>query len=97
MPPDIPAWLLGTAGPGALLAATVYMVLTGRLVTRQAHMDRIADKDAQIAYLQAADAVRVEQVRVRDEQISKLLPQSDLTVQLLQGLTREARHAAPPT
>lgn len=87
---DIPPALLGTGGPVGLIAVVVALVLTGRLMTRAVHEDRIRDKDDQIAHLRATLAVRDEQVRVRDEQVSKLLPNTDLTVQLLQSLAREA-------
>ncbi|MFI6228870.1 hypothetical protein ACIBCR_16325 [Micromonospora echinospora] len=91
--PDIPAALLAQGGPVGILAFVVLLILTGRLLTRPAHEDRIRDKNDQITYLQGALATRDEQVRVRDEQTTKLLAQSDLTVQLLQSLAREAgRH-----
>lgn len=87
---EIPPALLGTGGPVGVLLLVVVLILTGRLVSRSVYEDRIKDKDAQIASLQAALAARDEQVRVRDEQTQKLLTQSDLTVQLLQSLAREA-------
>ncbi|MEW2442777.1 hypothetical protein GA0070622_1178 [Micromonospora sediminicola] len=91
--PDIPAALLSSGGPVGVLLFVVALVLTGRLVPRTVHEDRVRDKDDQIAHLRATLAVRDEQVRVRDEQVQKLLPNTDLTVQLLQGLAREAgRH-----
>lgn len=87
---EIPPALLGTGGPVGVLLFVVVLILTGRLVARSVYEDRIKDKDAQIASLQAALAAKDEQVRVRDEQTQKLLTQSDLTVQLLQSLAREA-------
>lgn len=87
---EIPPALLGTGGPVGVLLFVVGLVLTGRLIARSVHEDRIKDKDDQISHLRATLAVRDEQVRVRDEQVSKLLPNTDLTVQLLQGLAREA-------
>ena len=86
----ISADLLGRLGPVGLLSLVVLLVLTGRLITRPSHEDRIRDKNEQIGYLQQTLAVRDEQVRVRDEQVGRLLTQSDLTVQLLQSLAREA-------
>ncbi|MEU4570737.1 hypothetical protein [Micromonospora sp. NPDC023956] len=88
--PDIPAALLGTGGPVGILLFVIGLVLTGRLVPRTVHEDRVRDKAEQVVYLQQTLAVRDEQVRVRDEQVQKLLPNSDLTIQLLQGLAREA-------
>lgn len=85
--------LVVKGGPVGVIALVVLLVLTGRLMPRTMHEDRIRDKDQQISYLQQTLTVRDEQIRVRDEQVSKLLPNSDLTVQLLQGLAREAgRH-----
>lgn len=88
--PEIPTALLGTGGPVGVLLFVVALVLTGRLVPRSVHEDRVRDKAEQVTYLQQTLAVRDEQVRVRDEQVQKLLPNSDLTIQLLQGLAREA-------
>jgi hypothetical protein len=88
--PEIPPALIGTGGPVGLIAFVVLLVILGRLVPRSVHEDRVKDKDLQIAYLQQTLQVRDEQSRVRDEQTSKLLLQSDLTVQLLQSLAREA-------
>lgn len=87
---EIPPALLGTGGPVSILLLVVTLILTGRLIARSVHEDRIKDKDDQIANLRSTLAVRDEQVRVRDEQTTKLLAQSDLTVQLLQSLAREA-------
>ncbi|GGM27287.1 hypothetical protein GCM10011608_10040 [Micromonospora sonchi] len=87
---EIPPALLGTGGPVGVLLFGVVLILTGRLVSRSVYEDRIKDKDAQIVSLQAALTARDEQVKVRDEQTQKLLAQSDLTVQLLQSLAREA-------
>lgn len=90
---DIPAGLLATGGPTGALLFVVLLVFTGRLIPRAQHEDRIRDKDTQIANLTATVAVKDEQIRVRDEQVTKLLPNTDLTVRLLQGLAREAgRH-----
>lgn len=88
--PEIPAALIGTGGPVSILVLVVLLILTGKLITRATHEDRVRDKDQQIAYLQQTLATRDEQVRVRDEQVGRLLQQSDLTVQLLQSLAKEA-------
>lgn len=87
---EIPPALLGTGGPVGVLLFVAVLVLTGRLIARSVHEDRVKDKDDQIANLRQTLTVRDEQVRVRDEQTTKLLAQSDLTVQLLQSLAREA-------
>lgn len=88
--PEIPTELLKGVSPYGLLVIVFLLVLTGRLITRLAHEDRIRDKDDVIRDLRETLRVRDEQVRVRDEQTTKLLAQSDLTVQLLQSLAREA-------
>ncbi len=86
----LPAELVARVGPVGLLAVAVLLVLTGRLLPRAVHEDRLRDKDRQIEYLQAAAAVRDEQAGVRDEQIGKLLPAQEMTVHLLRSLVREA-------
>jgi hypothetical protein len=91
--PDIPAALLAQGGPYGVIVVVVLLILAGRLMTRTAHEDRVSDLKDRISSLEGTLAVRDEQVRVRDEQTTKLLAQSDLTVQLLQSLAREAgRH-----
>jgi hypothetical protein len=88
--PEIPPALIGTGGPVGLIAFVVLLVLVGRLVPRKMHEERIGDKDQQIVYLQQTVQVRDEQAAVRDEQLQKLLTNSDLTVQLLRALSKEA-------
>lgn len=93
----IPPQLLTGSGLAALVALAVWLIYTGRLVTRQVHEDRITDKNNHIEYLRRTLEVRDEEVRIRSEQVQKLLTNSDLTVQLLQSLQREAsRDVAPP-
>lgn len=98
--PEIPPALINPGGPIGLLLFVVGLVLTGRLVSRGVHEDRIRDKDQQITRLEKTldardETIRVqnERMAVRDEQLSKLLAQSELTVQLLTSLAREAGHA----
>lgn len=88
--PEIPPALIGTVGPGGVLLIIVMLVMLGRLVPRATHEDRVRDKDTQITYLQQTLAVRDEELKVRGQQVEKLMTQSDLTVQLLQSLAREA-------
>jgi hypothetical protein len=87
----IPPQLLTGAGWGGLVIMVVWFIFTDRLVPRGSHLRLIADKDDHIRYLRQTLEVRDEQVRIRDEQIQKLLSNSDLTVQLLQSIAREAR------
>lgn len=89
---DIPPALLGTGGPVGLIAVVVALVLTGRLMTRAAHEDRIRDHKDRITYLEATLSSRDDELRVRGQQVDKLLAQSELTVQLLQSIAREAGH-----
>lgn len=88
--PEIPPALIGTVGPGGVLLIIVMLIVVGRLVPRATHVDRVSDKDAQITYLQQTLAVRDAELGVRSAQVDKLMTQSDLTVQLLQSLAREA-------
>jgi hypothetical protein len=87
----IPPQLLTGAGWGGLVIMVVWFIFTDRLVPRGSHLRLIGDKDDHIKYLRQTLEVRDEQVRIRDEQIQKLLSNSDLTVQLLQSIAREAR------
>jgi hypothetical protein len=87
----IPPQLLTGAGWGGLVIMVVWFIFTDRLVPLGSHLRLIGDKDDHIKYLRQTLEVRDEQVRIRDEQIQKLLSNSDLTVQLLQSIAREAR------
>lgn len=87
----IPPQLLTGAGWGGLVIMVVWFIFTDRLVPRGSHLRLITDKEDHINYLRRTLEVRDEQVRIRDEQIQKLLSNSDLTVQLLQSIAREAR------
>lgn len=87
----IPPQLLSGIGWGGLVLLLIWMLFTDRIVTRGSHLREIADKDSHIAYLRKTLEVRDEQVRVRDEQMQKLLTNTDLTVQLLHSIAREAR------
>lgn len=93
----ISADLVAKVGPTGLLTIVVLMVLLGQLIPRWQHRERIVDKNEQIANLQKTLEVRDEQIRVqgeraavRDDQMGQLLAQSDLTVQLLSSLAKEA-------
>lgn len=87
----VPPQLLTGAGWGSLILLAVWLIFTDRLISRGSHLREIAGKDDQISYLRKALDRREEQVAVRDEQMQKLLTNSDLTVQLLQSVAREAR------
>ena len=87
----IPPQLLTGAGWGTLVLLVVWLIFTDRLISRSSHLREVAAKDTVITYLSTALDKRDEQVAVRDEQMQKLLTNSDLTVQLLQSVAREAR------
>jgi len=69
----------------------VWLLFTDRLISRGSHLREIAGKDEMISHLTKTLEVRDQQVAVRDDQMQKLLANSDLTVQLLQSVAREAR------
>ena len=85
-----PTELLTGGGVVGLITAFGWALARGLIVTRREHDNRIGDKDAQIAYLRETLATRDQEAAVRSEQIGKLLTNTDLTVQLLQGVHREA-------
>lgn len=89
--PDLPiAELAAKGGPVGLLSLVVVLILLGRLLPRSVHEDRVRDKDEQIASLKATLVTRDEELRVRSEQVSRLLGSTDMQVQVLQSLAREA-------
>lgn len=57
MPEDPTTWWesvpIGDLGAGAIVVAIVFMLLRGLLVTRRVHLDRMADKDAEISRVTA--------------------------------------------
>lgn len=62
----------------------VLAVLLGRLIPRWVHVQRVTDKDTQIAYLQAA-------LDKRDEQVDKLIDGQAQTVHLLEDIKATAQ------
>ncbi|MER7164486.1 hypothetical protein ABT336_00185 [Micromonospora sp. NPDC000207] len=82
--------LAAKAGPVGLLSLVIVLILLGRLLPRSAHEDRVGDLKERITFLQDTLATRDEELRVRGEQVSKLLGQGDMSVQVLQSLAREA-------
>lgn len=65
------------------VGAVVLAVLTGLLIPRWTHKERMNDKDAQIRYLQAA-------LDKRDEQVGRLLDQGETSVHLLEDIKATA-------
>lgn len=64
----------------------VLAVLLGRLIPRWVHSQRVADKDTQISYLQAA-------LDKRDEQVDKLIDGQAQTNHLLEDIKATAQRA----
>lgn len=64
----------------------VGMVLTGRLIPRSVHRDRIADLQAQVATWRTAHGLEVQRADLMSSQVDKLLAQGDTTVALLRAL-----------
>lgn len=89
----IPSGLLTIGGWGGLVALAVWFMFTDRLISRGSHLREVADKNDHITYLRKTLEVRDEQIKVQDAHIQRLLTNSDLTVQLLQSLDRQARRA----
>jgi uncharacterized protein (DUF3084 family) len=89
----IPPQVVTGVGWGGLILLAVWLIFTDRLIPRASHLREMSQKDDHIAYLRKTVDVRDEQVRIRDEQIQKLLTNSDLTVQLLQSLQSVVREA----
>lgn len=87
----IPPSVVSGLGWGGLILMAVWLIFTDRLIPRSSHLREITGKDDHIAYLRKTLEVRDEQARIRDEQVQKLLINSDLTVSLLQSVAREAR------
>lgn len=89
----IPPQLVTGGGIVGMVTLVGWFLATGRAVTRREHDNRVADKDAVIADLRETLKIRDQEAAIRTEQIGKLLTNTDLTVALLQGLTREVRRA----
>lgn len=80
---EITAAALKDIGATALVTLTVLMIMTGGLIPRWTHRERMGDKDRQIGYLQAA-------LDKRDEQVEKLLENDGVAIELLKSIKREA-------
>jgi hypothetical protein len=100
---DAPFWgLLGQWGPQglmvALIGAFVYAILSGRLIPRKQHEDRVADQKERTLQLaeerdgwrQAHETSEVTR-RIMAEQVEKLLAQATVTNQLLSSLKGPAK------
>jgi hypothetical protein len=100
---DAPFWaLLGQWGPDALsvglLGAFIWAILTGRLIPRRQHDDRINDhKERTLQLAEERDSWKQAHEtsegtrRIMSEQVEKLLAQATVTNQLLSSLKFEAK------
>ncbi|HEX8106115.1 MAG TPA: hypothetical protein VF516_00240 [Kofleriaceae bacterium] len=61
---DLPLDLLGQLGPSGLLAGYIVSQMTGRLISRTVHLDRVNDLKAAIAALEATVAERERQIGI---------------------------------
>jgi uncharacterized protein YfaA (DUF2138 family) len=78
---------LGAAG---LLSAVVIMILTGKLLPRASVVERLADKDRQIAIWHDAYTEAIKVQNVQREHISELLEATRTTTHVIQALPRAA-------
>lgn len=92
----IPPQLLTGAGWGTLVILVVWLIFTDRLIPRSSHMREVAAKDTVITYLSTALETRDQEAALRTEQMQKLLVNSDLTVQMLTSIAREAHRGDLP-
>lgn len=88
--------LVGGGTAFASLTWLLYMVGTGRLVTRREVTDRLADKDQQIADKAVQVANLTKAVEVRDAQVDKLADETGATmIRLLNSVEAVARQKRP--
>jgi hypothetical protein len=86
----IPPQIITGVGWGGLIFLAVWFLFTDRLISRSSHLREVADKNDHIAYLRKTLEVRDAEAQMRTEQVQRLLSNSELTVDLLRALTREA-------
>lgn len=89
--------LLGNGvGVVGVLVWLLYMIGTGRLVTRREVTDRLADKDQQLADKAVQVANLTKAVEVRDAQVDKLADETGATmIRLLNSVEAMARQKRP--
>ncbi len=61
---SLPLALLGQLGPTGLLAGFVVLLMTGRLISRTVHLDRVNDLKRAITALEATVAERERQISI---------------------------------
>lgn len=85
----------GVGVVGALIWL-IYMIGTGRLVTRREVTDRLKDKDQQIADKNEQISNLTTTVQVRDAQVDKLTDETGATmIRLLNSVEAMARQKRP--
>lgn len=88
--------LVGGGTAFGALTWLLWMVGTGRLVTRREVTDRLADKDQQIADKAEQVANLTKAVEVRDAQVDKLADETGATmIRLLSSVEAIARQKRP--
>lgn len=86
---ELPPSLINGGGITGVLVWLLWMLGTGRLITRQAHLEMRADKDELIA-------TQAETVKEQREQLGHLTAVSDMSVRILEsveGLANDRRGA----
>lgn len=78
---SIPPSIFSGVGSAALVGFIVVQVLTGALIPRWVHSERVRDKDTQITYLIAA-------LDKRDEQVAALLENDNAIITLLESVRK---------
>lgn len=71
-------------GPWGLVSIFVVMVLTGLLVPRWTHNQRVNDRDKQIDLL-------TKTIEKRDVQIETMIQQHNIVIKLLEDIKRESQ------
>lgn len=91
---DWTANLTPAIGVSGLLAATVLMVLTGRLLPKASVDDRLADKDRQIETWRTAYERGLEIQAEQRKQLAAMVSANETSLKVLQAIPRAADMAA---
>ena len=82
---------VGELAPSTLVALFVVAILTGRLVPRKVHEDRIADKDGQIEHLREVLDKSEEANAMLLKQNGELIDSGETTDRLIEALRVRAQ------
>ena len=88
IPPNL---AFNAVGVLTLLGWLFWMIATGRLVTRREHENRVGDKDKVIADKDAQIVMYRGASETKDAQLSELLEQGRLSIQLMEALEERSR------